>query len=33
MNCEECKKYCREVGIEPECEDCDQCVLESIVEW
>lgn len=31
MNNEECKEYYKE-DIKPECEDCDQCVLESIIE-
>lgn len=33
MNCEECRKSCNEDGIEPECEDCDEDVLENIEEW
>lgn len=33
MNCEECRKFYEECGEEPECEDCDQEVLENIEEW
>lgn len=33
MNCKECEEYYKEIGEEPDCEDCDQCVLENIEEW
>lgn len=33
MNCEECKRNCKEEGIDPPCDECFQDVLEDIEEW
>lgn len=36
MNCEECRKQCKEDGETPPCEcgyDCFQDALEDIEEW
>ena len=33
MNCQECLDYYKQTNEQPDCDDCDQCVLESIEEW
>lgn len=36
MNCQECRKYCKEDGVNLPCEDGEDClqgVLEEIEEW
>lgn len=34
MNCGECKEYYKNSHEKPDCDECDQCILESIDdEW